>query len=365
MVTVGETDGRLRLRWSGRDAEGRPKRFSLAVGAVNQANRHLAERLARQIELDIASANFDASLRKYKGQTDRVDALSVRALCDRFIQSEFNPTQSSTIERHLVLRNHLMRCFGEIEAVSIQERQVQKFCDFLQSKKLKAETINLYLCLLRAIWAWAIKRSLLLVNPWELEALSVPVEPRQRPRPFTREEIRKIIEGFQGSPYEDLVRFLLGSGCRIGEAIALSWDAIAADNSEVWFGKSWDTKAKAIKTTKTNKARTVPLSPATQALLAHRRAEHKNPNPSPLVFPSPTGGVIDRRNFLRRHWKPLLERLEIPYRPPYNSRHTRWSHEIASGMDIATAAQYAGNSPRTMLNRYYGAIDRPRLKDWE
>lgn len=358
-VVVSAANGRLRLRWSGRDAQGRPKRFTLAFGAVNTTNRLAAERLAREIELDIASGNFDSSLRKYKHGLERGGGLLVGDLCDRYIKSHVSPTQSSSLERYTTLKNRLHQCFGESQVEEVTEREARKFVQYLSDKALKGETINLYLTLVRAVWSWAIKRGLTQINPW-LD-WQVETEPNPGAKPFTKEEVEKILKGFEGSYYEDFVRFLLGAGCRIGEAIALYWDAINDDCSEVWIGRAWDAKGRRVKKTKTNKTRTIPVSPGIQKLLQERKAN----TTSDLVFPSQKGSFIDRQNFLNRHWKPLLERLEIPYRPPYNSRHTRWSHEIASGMDIATAAAYAGNRPRTMLNRYYGATDRPRLKDWD
>jgi integrase len=135
----------------------------------------------------------------------------------------------------------------------------------------------------------------------------------------------------------------------------------------VWFGRSWDAKGKRIKTTKTNKARTVPMSAGTQKLLQERRRDAsqipQGSAESRLVFPCPNGGHIDRQNFINRHWKPILTRLGIEYRTPYNSRHTRWSHEIANGLDVAVAARYAGNRSRTMMERYLGATQRPPLMD--
>lgn len=358
-VVVSAADGRLRLRWSGRDGQGKPKRFSLAFGAVNATNRLAAERLAKVIELDIASQNFDPSLRKYKQGLERSDGILVGELCDRYIKAQLSSAQSSSLERYTTLKNHLYRCFGEIELEAVGENQARKFRQYLLDKSLQGETINLYLTLLRAVWRWAMKRNLTLVNPW-LD-LTVRTEPKLDAKPFTKQEVGRILKGFEGSHYEDFVKFLLGVGCRIGEAIALSWDAINDDCSEVWIGRAWDSKGRRIKTTKTNETRIVPVSPGIQRLLQERRLHRTGE----IVFPSPKGSFIDRRNFLNRHWRPVLERLDVPYRPPYNSRHTRWSHEIAGGMDIATAAAYAGNRPRTMLDRYYGATNRPRLKDWD
>jgi integrase len=359
-VVVGVVDHRLRLRWSARDVQGRKKRFTLAFGSVNATNRLMAERLAKQIEVDLHSGNFDPTLRKYRPSTDCINGdLSIEDLIDRYINDQFNTDQSSSIERYTTLKNHLLRCFGAVGVEDIDEKDSKKILADLQARNLKGETINLYLTLLRAIWAWAVKRGYTQLNPW-LD-FSVATEPRPDAQPFSREEVDKILVGFVASHYEDFVRFLLGCGCRTGEAIALTWDAISADCSEVWIGRSWDAKGKRVKATKTNKARTVPVSPKIQALLQRRRGTRTGD----FVFTSPKGGRIDAKNFLNRHWKPLLSKLEIPYRPPYNSRHTRWSHEIANGMDIAVAARYAGNRPRTMMERYLGATDRPRLKDWD
>ncbi|MBD2079323.1 DUF3596 domain-containing protein [Leptolyngbya sp. FACHB-17] len=99
-VAVSAVDGRLRLRWQAIDAEGKQKRFSLAFGASNATNRLAADRLARQIELDIASGNFDPSLRKYKVGTDRQDLLTVVQLLDRFVSANIAAEQSSSQQRY-------------------------------------------------------------------------------------------------------------------------------------------------------------------------------------------------------------------------------------------------------------------------
>ena len=111
---------------------------------------------------------------------------------------------------------------------------------------------------------------------------------KQSAKPFTREEIHKIMEAFKGNYYENFVRFLLGVGCRTGEAIALEWSAINDDCSEVWIGKAWDSKGKRVKSTKTNETRTVPISPGVQKMLQDLREQSK----SKLVFPAPKGGYI-------------------------------------------------------------------------
>jgi integrase len=62
------------------------------------------------------------------------------------------------------------------------------------------------------------------------------------PKPFTHDEIHKIINGFENSTlyshYTDFMLFLFGTGCRIGEAIGLRWKHINDDFSTVWIAES-------------------------------------------------------------------------------------------------------------------------------
>jgi integrase len=358
-VSISVVDGRFRLRWQGVDSQGKPKRFTLAAGAENNVNRIAAERLAREIELDLASGNFDPTLRKYKKGVDSQNSLTIAQLCDRYVNVRIRADQSSSIERYKTLKNHLLNCFRDLTVEDCDDRKAAAFVRYLCNLELAGDTTNLYLTLCRAVWNWGQKKGYVRMNPW-LD-LKVETQPKPPAKPFSTGEVAKILTAFEESYYHNFVRFLLGAGCRIGEAAALRWDAVSDDCSEVWFGRAWDAKGKRVKPTKTNRTRTVPVSPGIQALLQ----QLKQSADSELVFPSPKGGFMDRANFRKRHWKPTLERLGIEYRSTYNSRHTRWSHEIAKGMDIAIAARYAGNRPRTMMDRYLGATDRPRLKDFD
>jgi integrase len=55
----------------------------------------------------------------------------------------------------------------------------------------------------------------------------VRVPPKQRPKPFSLEEIEKIIRAFRTdryySHYADYVEFLFRTGCRTAEFIGLRW----------------------------------------------------------------------------------------------------------------------------------------------
>lgn len=154
--------------------------------------------------------------------------------------------------------------------------------------------------LLKACWEWGQKKGLVVTNPWVELAQRIKVPPKQMPKPFTREEIGAIIQAFRSDryyhPYADYIEFLFGTGCRTSEAIGLKWKHLSDNYSTVWIGESLSRGVR--KSTKTNRARTIALTPRLKAMLLDRRLT--NPDPEELVFTSPTGKAINDQNFRNR-----------------------------------------------------------------
>jgi len=118
--------------------------------------------------------------------------------------------------------------------------------------------------------------------------------------------------------YADYVEFLFSTGCRTGEVIGLCWKHLSDDCSTAWIGESFvrgDRKA-----TKTNRDRTITLTPRLQKMIVERRPE--NFLPDDFVFKTPQGNPIDDSNFRNRAWTRILTKSGIDYRKPYNTRHT-------------------------------------------
>jgi integrase len=266
-----------------------------------------------------------------------------------------------TLEKYQVTLKLLQDRFGNKQAVELTEMLGQEFADSLQlSESSRKERIGL----VKAAWDYGIKLNLVQHNPWEAVLRRIKVPPKQAPKPFTREEMSAIIETFRAdiyySFYADYVEFLLRSGVRIGEAIGLRWGHIADDCSTMWIGESLSRGVR--KTTKTNRARVINLSKRLQELLQQRRPEQ--PDPDALVFPAKRGGSIDSHDFRNRAWVSVLQKAGIPYRKPYNTRHTLVSHALESGMSPSAVAQITGHDVQTLYQNYAGSVQsHPQLPD--
>lgn len=353
-VVVQVFRDRLRLCWT---FEG--KRLYLYLGLPDsQANRKVAEIRARQIELDITSGNFDRSLAKYKPESQRSESLGVTDLFERFMAYKAKRVEPRTLEKYRAIAGHLKEFFGVRSSGEIQEKHADQFREWL-GKRLEPVTLKEWLGLVKASWEWGIKQKLITSeNPWPEVVKAVRVPPKQKAKPFTAAEIERIMTGFRSdrsyAHYTDFVEFLLGTGCRTGEAIGLRWKHLADDCSAVWIGEAISRGRR--KTTKTNKARTFGLSKRLQAMLLERRpADYKSDD---LVFPSPKGKAIDDHNFRNRVWVKVLAAAEVDYRKPYNTRGTFESHAIVTHkLNPLTVAEITGHDPKILFKHYAGAID--------
>ncbi|MEG4802068.1 tyrosine-type recombinase/integrase [Microcoleus sp. ARI1-B5] len=354
-VNIEVFKDRLRLAWSWQG-----KRFWLYIGLPDTiVNRKAASMKASQIELDIASGNFDPSLVKYKPQ--KQESISVSELFDQFVEYKRRSISNGGLSKYLALQKHVSVFFKNKKSISVSENVAENFRDWL-AQKLEPVTVRERIVLINACWEWGLKKKLVVENPWA--DVHVSVAPKQRPEPFTLTEISAIIHKFRSAPelnhYADYVEFKFGVGLRTGEAAALLWRHCSPECSRIWIGESLSNGSR--KSTKTNKARTVPLTPRLQQLLLDRRPTIAH-GPDDLIFTSTNGCAIDSKNFCNRYWKPVLAELGIDYRKPYNTRHTLISHGLEAGMNPVAIASLTGHNVRTLYENYAGLVNPPQLPD--
>lgn len=200
-------------------------------------------------------------------------------------------------------------------------------------------------------------------------------------KPFTSSEIRQILKAFdtdqfchpssayKHSQYSPFVRFLFITACRLGEATGLTWDCVDFESRIIVIkqalgrdtAKSPNTTRKILKETKTGNVHYIPMNSALFSLLESIKPERLDG----FVFKGHRGAYIDTSSFRRRVWKPILEKLGIEYRYPYQTRHTALS-AVASSQGLLAAAKLAGHKSLDMVSRHYARFtDEVDLPDFE
>ena len=180
---------------------------------------------------------------------------------------------------------------------------------------------------------------------------------------LTEEQIGVMLRHLEGRSLRPIVSFLLGTGARRGEALALRWSDVDLDERIVRIERSLEqTKAGLrFKAPKTKRGRrNVSISPWLVAeLRAHRLLQQERrlslgmgrASDDALVF-SRWDGSLRAPHGVTQKFRLVMEALDVDC-TLHALRHTHVSQLIASGLDILTISRRIGHaSPSVTLNVY-------------
>jgi integrase len=128
-----------------------------------------------------------------------------------------------------------------------------------------------------------------------------------------------------------LYALAIQTGMRRGELFGLRWDDVNLDNGWLHVRQALAHDGKSFSLPKTAKGRRrIRLTPeAIESLKRHRIAQHQERlkqgslwRDHGLVFCSSVGTPMGPDNFVKRQYKPLLRRAELPYIRFHDLRHT-------------------------------------------
>jgi len=192
------------------------------------------------------------------------------------------------------------------------------------------------------------------------EIQDTEINPKERDRrAFTKDQRDTIIKAFYESDKANvrqaapLIEFLFLTGCRSGEAFALTWNNIKFDNNQIVIYKSYAGSIKQVKGTKNNDTRLFLMYPKLRDLLL--RIKPADAKPTDLVFQLMCGATYSsetlnqvwnqsKPNRNKEYYHPgiiteLVESGAIScYLPPYHTRHTFITLQARSGVDLVMLA---------------------------
>jgi integrase/recombinase XerD len=181
--------------------------------------------------------------------------------------------------------------------------------------------------------------------------------PRRLPRPWTRDDVRTLVEsrheGPAGARDRAMFETLYGAGLRVSELVSLRLAQLNLEGGYV------------IVIGKGNKERPVPIGmPAREALRAYlgeARALLLHGRSSPHVFVTPRGRSMSRQGF----WKLLRRRalaLGLPAVSPHRLRHSFATHLLEGGADLRAVQTMLGHVD-IGTTQIYTEVARKRLRE--
>jgi integrase len=202
---------------------------------------------------------------------------------------------------------------------------------------------------LRNVFDYAVGLGLMLLNPAK-DIRRMKIVPTIITVP-TREQFKQLIAAIRESdgredsqtkakPGADLVELLAYSGCRINEAVSLTWADV-----------NWESNTVRItggeRGTKNSECRTIPMTDALRTLLI-RLNEKPAPKPTDKISP-----IRDAKRCLHT----ASRRLDYPYFSHHDFRHLFATTCIEAGVDIPTVSRWLGHKDGGALAmRVYGHL---------
>ena len=233
-------------------------------------------------------------------------------------------------------------------------------------RRLSPRTVSNVHKLLKRALGHAQKWSTIAVNP--VDAVDAPSVPDSEVEILNEDQITQLLKGSEGHELRSLFMFLLGTGARRSEGLALTWEDLDLDRASVTIRASLEHVHKGGMRRKEPKTRagrrSVTLSPWLVAeLRAHRLRQQelrlqlgmgRAPDDAPVF--SRWDGSWRTPNSVSTAWSRLAADLGFPEITLHALRHAHVSSLIASGADVVTVSRRIGHADASITLRVYSHL---------
>lgn len=334
--------GEWRVRW--RDESNRER--SKVIGPKRDAQAYDAE-IKRRKRLGEAASMDDGKL-------------TVDELAEKWWREHARGLAESTRRTYAhVYDKHLKDRIGSSAIRSVTTARVVSLKADLQDEGVGLAAIAKALVVGQSIFAHAVRCGYREQNPFT--AVAKPNGKRARAvvclPPAKVEAIRRALLGEGRLRDAVIVSVLAYAGLRPQEAQALSWRHV---RDRTLLIEQATALSGDLKTTKTERTRTVRLLGPLATDLNEWRMACGRPSDDTLVFPAHDGkarGKTDWDNWRKRIFQPAARAAATNIESPYHLRHSFVSLLLHEGVNPVEVARQAGHSLQTMWSTYAHVIE--------
>ena len=310
--------------------------------------------------------------------TERND-ITVEEWVNYWLMNKVQPklSEQSFIHLEALFRNHLLQEIGDIRLQDVTRSMLEEtyaivFRKKSNDKRYKVQdysrsTVNALSVQMKKCLQYAVDCDILAKNPHNGVELH-KLRPPKKISAHTSADQEKII-GYckTGKIYERVYYFLISTGMRFGESIALTWDDVDLKTGKILITKtavSMHGNMEIQDRTKTASGmRTIYIGEnITEWLKWHKSTLDPEANYRNLVFPNSRYNIINQSNAIMA-WQKICEKLGIEYRGIHALRHTWATRALEAGLDIKVVGQMLGHkNVITTMNVYQDVLDNEKIK---
>lgn len=269
-------------------------------------------------------------------------------LVELWRESVYGSLQPNTIKVHdWIINNYLLPRFGEMKLDKITTIQVQDFVNKLANdRNIKETGIVSYRRVAsenKRILSYAVSLGAITYNPANDVTIQAPKKEKEKVKWFNQEELKLLLlqlDKMERGYYRDysssiLFKFLLATGLRIGETLALTWDDIDLEKGTISVNKTLNVKRDIVQPKTKSGYRTISIDKSTLLMMRmfrSRSQQRAGTSDLSLVFwgknhITPKHSAVERKK-LRR----ILDSLGLERRSLHAFRHTHATMMVKAGM---------------------------------
>lgn len=325
------------------------------VTGISKANINYASRRRSEILRKIEDNEFNYRLEfpnsnnpaKFEAYYPTCEYLFLK-LIERYERSNKKPITKITYRR--IIMGKLLPFFREILVRDVTATLIKEYISTLSHT---AKYINQITLQLKAMLDYALNDGLIKSHPFSELTLDkliadVSTESTYEVMPLTEQEQDKLFQCCDDLLIRWFIVLACNTGMRLGELIALRWENVHTNYIEVKHNivKGNLSSPK----TKSGHRKILLLPKAKEALIQLRLITGHHDN---VIVSSETNQPWSGSDSFWKHWGDLIHKADIPYRQPYQMRHTYASMLLSRGENPLWVATQMGHVDTEMITRVY------------
>lgn len=332
-------------------AKVRGKYIHVDVCIKNVRYRFSTKKAATIKNLVWVEQNYLDLVEKYKKDCEMYNSnvgIDIETYGWAILEQHFTHSKKATERRYMnIFKKYIIMRIGDMEVSSVKPRNARDI--FSQFSDLSATNKALVLVILKLIFRNAVLDEIVAVNPFlEIKNHAKKEVKEELHKIFSKDEIFRILENCNERIMKLYLAIAFFTGMRPNEILALQGKDIDLEKGLINVYKNVDC-TRNIDCTKTENNRIVEI---VEPLRLFLEKNFRVSNENNFIFAGRYNRLQSETNF-RRKFKKILNKLNIPYKTLYSTRHTFTSQMAANGEDIQWVSAQLGHKNTDVTFKHY------------
>ena len=322
--------------------------------------------IQRQVTIDGVSKRFYGKTERELNQKiaawklEKKSGPTFQAVAEQWKEEHFEKLRNGTVMCYTPAFKRSVEEFGDKRINEVTPNDISLLINDLINKSYSGKTVKTQKTVLGMIFNYAIIHGLIYISP--VAAIKLPKNMPKKKRVLPSDESVELVKNCTDIPFCEYPYFLVYSGCRRGEGLAMTWGDIDFKNKEITVNKQLlfkNNRPEIQNYTKTEAgSRSIILLDPLRDFL--KKMKPKKAKKTDMLFLDE--GELYTEKVFRNRWNQYCRTLNIDV-TPHQLRHGFATMLYEAGIDIKTAQALLGHADVSVTMDIYTHIRQSRMAE--